>query len=143
MSHTPNKSLPNPHEYFQGVYSKKCDVSISFPPNSRWTKQSFADECDINTIMSRYQSTGVLPVMNEVAPQYLECPAESFQEMLDFCRGAERLFMELPSALRARFGNDPAYFLDFCSNEQNIPEMRSLGLLAKPQEGPSSVAGDA
>lgn len=91
--------------------------------------------------MSRYQSTGEMPVINQVAPQYLECPSATFQEMLDFCRGAENLFMQIPSKLRSRFGNDPAQFLEFCSDESNIPEMRSLGLLKDAQEGLPVVEG--
>ena len=40
----------------------------------------------------------------------------------------------LPSSLRSRFGNDPAAYLDFVSNEENKPEMAKLGLLTPEAE---------
>jgi len=115
---------------FQAVRQPTVDVSIRFPENSRWTKQSFAAECDINTIMARYQSTGEMPVLNQVAPQYLDASnGFDFQAMHDQVIEARDLFMELPSILRNRFANDPALFLEYVADPQNEPEMRKLGLL--------------
>jgi len=110
-------------------YSPRTRVAITFPANSRWTKQSFKDECDVNTIMRRYQSTGEMPVLNQRAPQYLDATGFDYQQAMEFVAGAKTLFGELPSDLRNRFGNDPAAFLDFCSQEKNRPEMAEMGLL--------------
>lgn len=127
-----SKSLKSFFSYppkFQSIHSHSTDYSLSFPPNSPVTKQSFAAECDINTIMSRYQSTGEMPVINQVAPQYLDLDQTDFQEAMQLVAGAQSLFAELPSAIRNRFKNDPGEFLAFTSDPANRAEMHSLGML--------------
>lgn len=114
---------------FQSNYSTKLKCPLSFPADSPHTKQEFADECNINILMSKYQSTGQLPNLNERAPQYIDATGYDFAEAMNFVAGAQSLFNELPSDLRNRFDNDPAAFLDFCSDEKNRPEMAQLGLL--------------
>lgn len=125
------KSIPSPHPHIQTLTSKLTSTSITFPPNSRWTKQEFASECDINTIMSQYQSTGIMPNLNERAPQYLDCTelGNDFQYMQNQVIEAQALFDDLPSKLRNRFQNDPAQFLNWVSDPLNRPEMADLGLL--------------
>lgn len=102
---------------------------LTFPLNSRWTKQSFKEECDINTIMSQYIQTGELPDMRERAPQYLDVTGQDFQTQMEFVAGAHTMFHELPSSVRTKFGNDVAAFLDFTSNPNNRSEMAQMGLL--------------
>lgn len=113
---------------FRDAYSVKSRLAITFPPTGR-TVQSFKEECDINTIMNRYNSTGELPNLNSVDPQYLDCTAMDFQAHQNIIAGAQTLFNELPSALRSRFENDPGQFLDFVSNENNRQELAEMGLL--------------
>lgn len=121
---------------FQAVRQPTVDVSLKFPPNSRWTKQSFKEECDINTIMARYQSTGEMPVLNVVAPQYLDVTEGfDFQSMQDQVIEARSLFMQLPSLLRNRFANDPAEFLAYVADPSNHEEMFKLGLLKRTDAG--------
>ncbi|AXH77820.1 MAG: internal scaffolding protein [Microviridae sp.] len=111
-------------------YSPKKRYQITFNKDSKYTKQSFKEECDINTIMARYQSTGQIPVINQTAPQYLDVSAGAdFQSSMEFVAGAQTLFQEMPSSIRNRFGNDPREFLDFCSQEKNRPELAEMGLL--------------
>jgi len=117
---------------FQSHHNKKTKPILTFPPNSRWTKQSFREECDINTIMARYQSTGEMPVISERAPQYLDVSSGfDFALMQDQLVEAQNLFNDLPSSLRNRFANNPALFLNFVQDEANRPEMYKLGLLKK------------
>lgn len=94
------------------------------------TKQSFKAECDINTIMKKYEKTGLISHVAKhngrygdflAAPDYLDAMVSVVQ--------AQEAFSTLPAALRKRFGNDPAEFLDFVSNPANEDEMRKLGLL--------------
>lgn len=120
-------NLP-PQTQFQEAYSSKPRISLSFSGSGR-TQQSFKDECDINVIMSRYQSTGELPNLAQVDPRYLDATGYDYQEHQNFIAGANSLFHELPSAIRTRFGNSPAEFLDFCSQEKNRPELAEMGLL--------------
>jgi len=116
------------NKIIRSAYSEKERHSLSFPAQGR-TKQSFKDECDVNRIMARYLSTGELPNLNNVEPQYLDCTAFDYQQHQNFIAGAMSLFHELPSAIRSRFQNSPAEFLDFCSQEKNRPELAEMGLL--------------
>lgn len=122
---------------FQSLYNHRHSYSLVFPPNSRWTKQSFKDECDINTIMSRYQSTGEMPDLALVAPQYLDATGMDFQAMQNKLVEAQNLFDALPSAVRNRFANDPADFLAFVSDVSNIDEMKKMGLLNETYSPPA------
>jgi len=128
------------------LYSNKSRVGISFTGPDR-AKQSFKDECDVNRIMARYLATGQLPNMATVDPQYLDVTGLDYQAHQNFIAGANSLFHELPSKIRARFGNSPAEFLDFCSQEKNRPEMAEMGLLrpivTPPIPAPTMGAPDA
>lgn len=127
MSRGPTQLLPT--KRFISAYSQKLDTGITFPVDSLVTDQSFRDECDINTIMARYQSTGALPVLNESQAQWLDVTGMDFQRHMDFLLEAQQMFDELPSSIRDRFGNDPAAFLDFTSNPDNTVEIAKMGLL--------------
>lgn len=131
MSFNPESPTPlTPPLPFKSAYSEKLRVVKVFPENSRWTKQSFKDECDINTIMGRYMRTGELPMINVSYPQYMDCTGMDFETHMQFVAGAKTMFSELPSDIRNRFNNDPAAFLDFCSQEKNRPELAEMGLLS-------------
>lgn len=127
MSRGPTKLSTS--KRFISAYSQKIDVSIEFPVDSLVTDQSFRDECDINTIMLRYQSTGAMPVLNEGQAQWLDVTGMDFQRHMDFLIDAQNMFDELPSHIRDRFGNDPGAFLDFTSNQENTVEIAKMGLL--------------
>ncbi len=92
-------------------------------------KQSFKEECDINTIMGRYIATGALPPMMQ-GGDYGVASAVTYHEALNTVREAEEMFNNLPSKLRNRFEGDPARFLDYVQDEDNEPEMLELGLLS-------------
>lgn len=91
-------------------------------------KQSFADECNINKIMAKFQRTGVLVHYAKHAPQYQDVPAIDYLEALNVVADASSMFEELPSTIRAKFENDPARFLEFVQNPKNLEECRKLGL---------------
>ena len=102
------------------------------------TQQQFKDEADINNIMARYQKTGVLV---DPLTQVTRKPMfDDFSELGDFrdhqqaVIDAQEMFMQLPSRLRARFGNDPAELLQWLSNSANKDEAIELGLMSKPSE---------
>ena len=112
------------------AYSPKLKISLTFPSQSKYTDQSFADECNINTIMARYQSTGELPQLNQTHPQYLDVTDMDFQSHMDAINEANALFASLPSKVRARFANNPADFLEFTADPENRPELLRMGLLS-------------
>lgn len=114
---------------------------VEFEPSR--TAQEFADETDINNIMARYLKTGTLPVNVDRQPFYVDATdLPSFQDMQNVLISAENAFMALPSSLRERFGNDPARFVEFASDEKNLKELRELGLLS-PEAVQRLEAADA
>lgn len=129
--HLNNRTVLIKADRIRSAYSEKIVVALEFPPDSPYTDQSFKEECDINTIMARYQSTGELPVLNEMQGQYLDVTGMDFQEHMDFIIQAQEMFDDLPSSIRDRFGNDPAAFLDFTSQESNRLELAKMGLLSE------------
>lgn len=92
-------------------------------------KQSFKDECDINTIMAKYIRSGVLDFVAKHEPRYGDCTGQDFQEAKLLVAGAMSMFQDLPAAVRARFDNDPGAFLDFIDDPDSREEARELGLL--------------
>jgi phage internal scaffolding protein len=112
--------------------------ALKFNKPSR-TKQSFMDECDINVIMAQYQQTGVIDFVTKHPPQFIDCTGADFDKAAYTVAAAQSLFNDLPSALRNRFENDPAQFLDFVHDESNKEEAQALGLLkpAAPAAAPA------
>lgn len=107
------------------------------------TRQEFADECDINQLMKRYETFGGtingLP-NNSVEPMYID-----FAEMPDTLMGymafmdeAQNAFMTLPASIRKEFDNNAHAFVDYAANPLNVEQMRIWGL-AKPAEKPAEA----
>jgi len=107
---------------------KKRPHSITFDPAEGMTKQSFKDECNINKIMAKFQRTGVLNHYAKHQHQYGDIPAIQYADALNIIADANSMFEELPSTVRAQFENDPAKFLEFAENPDNLDKMRDLGL---------------
>jgi phage internal scaffolding protein len=110
------------------------------------TRQSDALGADINDIMGRWEKTGVVPFSGR-EPVFADVSSVgSFREAQEVMVRAQEGFMALPAAVRARFGNDPVAFLDFCGDAANRPELEELGLVEKtapavvPPAKPSEVA---
>lgn len=117
-------------------------VVKTFSKPSR-TKQSSKTECDINTILAKYKKTGILPHVNGKPGVYVDVPENvDFQACQNFIIEANALFMQLPAALRKRFGNDPAEFLAFADDPANAEEMIQLGLAVR-REPPPKAEPDA
>ena len=101
------------------------------------TKQSMAAECDINNIMRKYEKTGILNHARTVEGRYGDfMAAPELQEAMNQVRLAEEMFMTLPSAVRKRFDNDAAGFLEFAQNPENQEEIYSMGLAERPERPP-------
>lgn len=113
--------------------SKETGLDCSVEPSL--AKQSFAEECDINTIVKRFGLTGEYP-QGLRAPTYGDFTGIfDFRSAMSAVVEAQQAFDEMPAEVRARFGNDPAAFVDFCSNGENRAEAEKMGLvLPKPVE---------
>lgn len=96
------------------------------------THQEFKAECDISTIMNRFNNTGVISHMTQVQAQYGDfSEVPDYAEALRIVREADEAFNALPAHLRFEFKNDPAQFLEFVSNSDNREKMVELGMVEK------------
>ena len=119
----------------------KCDD----PP---LTVQGFKDQCDLRKLMQRFGR--VADFAEYVKSQNLArsgrfgdfSSVPDYRVALDMIREADAKFTALPAIVRERFRDDPATFLDFCSDPKNLDEMRKLGLANPlPVEKPPSPGG--
>lgn len=104
------------------------------------TVQSMAEENDVAKLMERYQMTGELPQRPVMYGDFDE--VMDYRSAMDAINAADEAFMALDPKVRFRFGNDPQQFLEFCSDAQNLDEMRKMGL-AKPLPAAQAASGAA
>jgi len=103
------------------------------------TRQEFADECDINILMSQYEKTGVINHYNQNEPQYLDVTnVPDLATAIQIVDEAKTAFMTLPAHTRREFDNDPVKFVEFAENPQNIEKMREWKL-APPAPPPEKI----
>lgn len=127
------------HPFIRDYYTPRTRSGITFAAQGR-TKQEFAQECDINNIMSRYLKTGIIDHVRESAPQFLDASPVEFQEAMQIVAQAETLFEELPSSIRNRFENDAAKLLEFVHDPSNIAESVAMGFLDPSKVPPPPTA---
>lgn len=108
------------------------------------TQQQFKDECDINTIVRLFGLTGKMPA-GVYQPTYDDfTEVDDFQGSLHAIQRATAAFMELPAHIRERFQNNPAHFVDFCSDVRNAEELKSWNVSKdvpppiKPEPSPTA-----
>lgn len=104
------------------------------------TKQAHKDECDLNRIMARAKKGQAVAFRTRYDGQvgdFLDIPAD-FHGAMNAVARAQEAFMELPSDVRKRFGNDPEAFFTFANDPANIGEMRKMGLAppVRPVQAP-------
>ncbi len=107
------------------------------------TRQSEADQADINWIVTKYEKTGQLtPVQREgVFMDLTEMP--NFQGALNQVRKAEEYFMSLPPDVRAEFDNDAAVMLDAWNAREKSEIFERIGLLKIEPGEPAPVAASS
>jgi len=125
--------LRTPYNYDVGAASDKSGLLCT--DDSR-TKQQFAEEVDINTIVKRFGVTGVLPAGRK-PPTFGDFTGiGTFHEAMNMLAHAETEFMKLPSTVRAKFQNDPGQLLDFLQDDRNYEEAFKLGLVNERPKPP-------
>ena len=132
---------------FRNLQSERRRVSLDCGEESM-TQQCFKDQCNVNNILAKYQKTGMVDHLNKHAAQYADLSElGDYRENIEKVRNAEILFNDLPSAMRNRFANDPAAFLEYCSDPSNLDELIKTGVAkdkglveaVKPVEGVSET----
>lgn len=133
------------NNYDRDAVSEETGINCQVDPETgefcpSLTVQSSKDEVDINVIVKRFGLTGQLPV-GAVMPTYGDFSSiGSYQQALNALMAADDTFMQMPAEVRARFNNDPARFVDFCSDPENLDECRKLGLAPAAEVIPEAVS---
>jgi len=102
------------------------------------TRQEFKDECDLQKILARFSASPEGLEALQKARGFVESRFEDVSGFVDFrtaleqVKRADEAFMQLPAAVRTRFDNDPALFLDFVDDPKNVDELVQMGLATRP-----------
>lgn len=93
------------------------------------TRQEFADDCDVNKLMAKYEQTGILPTLPNGEPRYLDVSdVPDLMQAHAILQEATASFMSLPATVRRDFDNDPMKFIAFAEKPENLPKMREWKL---------------
>lgn len=112
---------------------RKVNSKLDFSKGVSLTKQCFKDDCDINNILRKYETTGVLPEVIKTNPQYGDfSDVLSYEDSLNVVAMAQEQFSYLSAKVRRRFDNDPAKFLEFVDDPSNLEESYDLGIRLRP-----------
>lgn len=77
------------------------------------TVQSDREQADINSILRKYKSVGIIEHLNNVDAQFLDVSEfTDYSDMMRNLKIAETEFLTLPSKVREVFGHDVAKWLD-------------------------------
>jgi phage internal scaffolding protein len=120
--------LRTPYNYDTDAASNESGLACEEPSLAQ---QHFKDECDINTILERFNITGLLP-QSPLSPLYGDFSGiGDYHTALNRVIAAQDEFEALPAQIRARFNNDPAQLIEFLQDENNRSEAEELGLVDK------------
>lgn len=143
---------PTPALAFNDFYKTNGVVHApAMPGGPSLTRQEFAAECDINTIMKNYDQYLSDPMRTVREPRYVDL-TDYPQDLMGFMhvvKEGEEAFMRLPAQVRREFDNDAIAFIDFASNPENLDQMREWGLappakpVGVPAPAPAAAAGAA
>lgn len=113
---------------------------LDFSGTTSRTKQSFAQGTRVDAILKKYATQGISP--NDVGlfrdhvnghMTFGVQPDYDYQTQLNQVIEIQERFKRLPSALRARFRNDPGLMLRWITDPKNLEEATKLGLLTPPE----------
>lgn len=111
-------------------------------------QEQFADACQTDTIIRKYNMMGVNPFIASGGSQYLDTTQiPSFVAAQNAQVKVKEYFEGLPSDIRLEFNNDPMQFAEVVSDPRNADYLREIGVLEPlpaEQEGekPSAQQGD-
>lgn len=111
-------------------------------------QEQFADACQTDTIIRKYNMMGVNPFIAAGGSQYLDTTQiPSFVAAQNAQIKVKEYFEGLPADIRLEFNNDPMQFAEVVSDPQNADYLREIGVLAplpveKEGEIPSAQQGD-
>lgn len=99
------------------------------------TEQHHEKSCNINSIMDKYQKTGLVSHMNTHKGTYGDVSGADFKQAQDLICEQKSIFEELPASARAKFDNDPANYLDMIIQEDGAEQLAQI-LNPEPEPAP-------
>lgn len=128
---------------FRTAYGPRNRVSFATSGKTK-TKQNFKDESDVNNIMKKFERGQLIEHTAKYQGQYGDFLAGGdYHAHMDAIRAADEAFLTLPAEIRSKFHNDPAEFLSFAQDPDNIEALQDLGLANKPPvHDPSVPSGE-
>lgn len=107
-------------------------------------QEQFADACQTDTIIRKYNMMGVNPFISAGGSQYLDTTQiPSFVAAQNAQIKVKEYFEGLPADIRLEFNNDPMQFAEVVSDPRNADYLREIGVLAPlpaEQEGEKQPA---
>jgi phage internal scaffolding protein len=120
--------LRTPYNYDKDAASNESGLRCE---DASLAQQHFKEECDINTILEKFNVTGLLPEQT-LSPRYGDFSGiGDYHTALNRVIAAQEEFEALPAQIRAKFDNDPANLIEFLDDENNRPQAEALGLVEK------------
>ncbi len=120
--------LRTPYNYDKDAASNESGLHCE---DASLAQQHYKEECDINTILGKFNITGLLPE-SPLSPRYGDFTGISdYHTAMNRVIAAQDEFEALPANIRARFDNDPAKLIEFLENSDNRLEAEKLGLVEK------------
>lgn len=96
------------------------------------THAEFREVCDINNIMAGYRRTGRFEHVSTAIAQFGDFShVPDYATALEAVQAAQNTFLAQPARVRAEFGNDPARFVQFCTDPANADRLVELGLATR------------
>lgn len=107
-------------------------------------QEQFADACQTDTIIRKYNMMGINPFIASGDSRYLDTTEiPSFLAAQNAQIRVKEYFDGLPSDIRLEFNNDPMEFAEVVSDPRNADYLREIGILAPlpaEQEGEKQPA---
>lgn len=128
----------NPYKH--AVYVD-CQKAIADGEEVILVEQNHKPECDINRIIQKHGMDLIrkTAAMMEPAMHFDDVTGNDFQEAMEKVQRAKKGFMAMPSQIRDQFDNNPAKFLDFVQNPDNLPQLQEWGLAQRPAPPPAPI----
>jgi phage internal scaffolding protein len=129
-----SKQSPTPPRVYSAFDTPPSNPQIF--EGASLTRQEFALNGDVNSIVQEFTRTGIPPVLGRGDFMFADVSkVPSYQEAQNIIIAADKAFNDLPSKVRKRL-KTPAEMIDFLNDPENEVDARNLGLL-KPVVTPS------
>lgn len=117
---------------FNTRYNPGKSPSLTFSKPSM-TEPQHQNDVDINTIVSRFNRSGVLGTPSQVRDLVFGdfSDLDDFHDYQNRVADAKERFLALPSRVRAAFENDPGKLLQALHDPDQIGRLQDLGLVKK------------